>query len=106
MDGISASGETVTAATALAGLILVYLGTLANGFSTFQPAEKKTVREKYKRRASFACIGIIFGLVSAALGVLGKWLPNENCADLSIVFLLVTFGWCVVVAILTSKEIA
>lgn len=54
MDSISIAGETVTAATALAGLILVYLGSLAASYGTYQPTERKTVKSGFLKRAWLA----------------------------------------------------
>lgn len=106
MDSISIAGETVTAATALAGLILVYLGSLAASFGTYQPAEKKTVKGGFQRRAWVAFIGLVLALIAAALGVVGKWLPNECVADAATVLLLISFVWGVGIALITTLEIS
>ncbi|MEH6718941.1 MAG: hypothetical protein V7704_08690 [Aurantimonas endophytica] len=105
MDGVAASGETVTAATALAGLILVYLGSLAASFGTFQPQEQKTVRPRYQKRAWVAFAGLAIALLSASLGVLGKWLPNECMANAAVIILLVAFAWGIGIALLTAQEV-
>jgi hypothetical protein len=46
MDGIAVAGEVVTAGTALAGLILIYIGSLVNAFGSYQAQEQKTVRRQ------------------------------------------------------------
>lgn len=106
MDSISIAGESVTAATALAGLILVYLGSLTASFSTYQPQERKSVLASFQKRAWIAFVGLVLALLSAALGVIGKWLPNECVADVGTAFLLVAFAWGVGIALVTAREIS
>lgn len=105
MDGIAVAGEVVGASTALAGLILVYMGSLATGFGAFQPQEQKSVRGRYLTRAWIAFVGMAFALTAAALGVLGKWFASECIANASVIFLLIAFIWGVVIAVLTVREI-
>lgn len=105
MDGIAVAGEIVTAATALAGLILVYLGSLATAYSAFEPQEQKSVQSRFQKRAWLAFTGMILALIAAALGVLGKWLPNECVADASMIILLITFAWGALIALLTVQEL-
>lgn len=105
MDGVAAAGEVVTAATALAGLILVYLGALATGFDRFQPQEKKAVKSRFQVRAWLAFAGLCLALGAAALGVLGKWLPNGCIADAAVILLLIAFLWGALIAFLTVREI-
>lgn len=105
MDSISIAGESVTAATALAGLILVYLGSLAASFGTFQPQERKAVVASFQKRAWIAFAGLVFAIISAALCVIGKWLPNECVADVGTAFLLVSFVWGIGIAFVTAREI-
>lgn len=106
MDSISIAGETVTAATALAGLILVYLGSVAASYGGYQPTERKSVKGSFQRRAWIAFVGLVLALIAAALGVLGKWLPNECVADAGTILLLVSFVWGVGIALVTTLEIS
>lgn len=105
MEGVSVASETVGAATALAGLILVYLGSLASGYSSFQPQERRSVKTRYYRRAWSAFGAMILALISAALGLLAKWIPSEGCGDAAVVILGVTFFAGVWIAYETAKEI-
>jgi hypothetical protein len=105
MDGLAVSGEVVTAATALAGLILVYIGSLASAYGAFQPQEQKTVRGGYLTRAWLSFVGMAFALAAAMLGVLGKWLSNGCISNAAIVILLLAFVWGAAIAILTVREI-
>lgn len=105
MDSISIAGEAVAAATALAGLILVYLGGLTSSYSSYQPQERKSVVSSYQKRGWIAFVGLVLALLAAALGVIGKWLPNECVADVATGFLLVAFLWGVGIALVTALEI-
>ena len=105
MDGITVAGEVVGAGTALAGLILVYLGAVAAGYDAYQPAEKRTVKSRFQKRALAAFVGFILALIAALLGVLGKWLPNGCIADAGVVLLIISFLWTSVLAFLTVQEI-
>lgn len=105
MDGIAVAGEVVTAATALAGLILVYLGGLATAYGTFEATEKKSVKGRYQKRAWLAFVGLSFALVAAVLGVIGKWTQSGCIANASVVLLMVSFIWGLVIALLTVHEV-
>lgn len=104
MNGLAVSGEVVSASTALAGLILVYIGTLVGGYSAFQPQEQRTVRARYVARAWIAFVGMALALATAALGVVGKWIANLCIANLAVVFLLTALAWGGLTAILTIRE--
>lgn len=105
MNSISIAGESVASATALAGLILVYLGSLVASYEGFQPQERRAVKSGFQRRAWVAFVGLIISLFAALLGVLGKWLPNECVADVSTVMLLLAFIWGGGIALITTMEI-
>lgn len=105
MDAISVAGETVSAAAALAGLLLVYLGSLTAGYSSFEAVEKRSVKSRYLTRAWFAFSALLIALISAALGVLGKWLPCEPISDAAVIILFVAFASAIFTAYLTVQEI-
>jgi hypothetical protein len=105
MDGVSASGEVVTAGTALAGLILIYIGSLVTSYGSYQPQEQKSVRLRFLGRAWIAFVGFFLALLAAGLGVLGKWLGNPWVGDASVWVLLAAFGWAVFATIQAIREI-
>lgn len=105
MESVIVAGEMIAAATALAGLILVYLGSLGSSFDTFETAEKNSVRAKYQRKAWIAFVGLFLALLAALLALLGKWLPSECIADVAICVLLVAFGWGGGIGLLTVLEV-
>lgn len=105
MFGVDVASEVVSAATAMAGLVLVYLGALATGYGAFQPQERKTVRPAYYRRAWVAFGCMIAAVASAFLGLLAKWVPSEGCGDAAVVLLVACFGAGIWIAYETAKEI-
>lgn len=105
MNGVSASGEVVTAGTALAGLILIYIGSLVTSYGSYQAQEQKTVRNKFLGRAWLAFVGFFLALSAAALGVIGKWLDNCCAGNVSVWVLLAAFAWTVFGVVQSIREI-
>lgn len=106
MNGISVAGEVVTAGTALAGLILIYLGGLVTAFESRTPGgERNAVKLKFLARAWIAFVGFVLALFSAALAILGKWLDSACAANVSVWFLLAAFVWAVFATIQAILEI-
>jgi hypothetical protein len=104
-DSLSIAGETVAAATALAGLVIVYLGNLHSAFTHLPEEKQGRVKAQFQKRARIAFEGVEISLVAAALGVFGKLRCSELVADLSTVFLAVAFFWAFRVARMTRREV-
>jgi hypothetical protein len=47
VDPVEIPGDVVTGASALAGLVLVYLGSVASGYAGFEREQQSTVRQSY-----------------------------------------------------------
>lgn len=80
------AGDVVTASTALAGLILVFLGATSTSYDAYEATERGAVRNRYQRRAWFAFTGLVLALASVLLALIGKWLHQE-CAALGAMLL-------------------
>lgn len=106
MDGTTVSQEVVGAATALAGLILIYIGIQVSSYGTYQAQEQKAVRGKFKTRAWLAFVGFSLAILSAMLGLLGKWLGSPCVGNASVIVLLAAFGWTVFATVQTIREIS
>jgi hypothetical protein len=106
VNGTAVSSEVVGAGTALAGLILIYVGLLVSSYGSHQPQELKAVLGKYQTRAWFAFVGFLLAILSAVLGVLGKWLGSPCTGNASVIVLLAAFGWTVFAAVQTIREIS
>ena len=59
---MSVASDIVNAATALAALILVYLGAVAVRYETLDPKEQSSARDVYRRHARRAFRGIVIAL--------------------------------------------
>ncbi|MCZ4342720.1 hypothetical protein O4H52_13955 [Sphingomonadaceae bacterium G21617-S1] len=104
MNGIEVAGEVVTAGTALAGLILIYIGSLVTAFGAYAATEQKAVRIKFLGRAWIAFVGFVLALASAALAVLGKWLDIECASNTGVWVLLLAFLWAVFATVQAIRE--
>jgi hypothetical protein len=105
VDTLSVAGDVVTAGTALAGLVLIYIGTLVAAFGAFEPDERRTVRGRFLGRAWLAFVGLMLALIAAALAVIGKWQSVACAVNVSVWFLLAAFVWATLVGIMTIREI-
>ena len=62
---VSIAGDIADAGTALAGLILVYLGAVAVRYETLDPKDQSSGRDVYRRHARRAFRGIVIALIAA-----------------------------------------
>ena len=74
---MSATGEIADAGTALAGLILVYLGAVTVRYETLDPKAQSLVRDVYRSHARRAFRGIVIALGAAVLALTAKSLKLE-----------------------------
>ena len=102
---LSLSGDVIAAGTALAGLILVYLGSVAAGYASFETTQQPSVRSAYQRRAWFAVTGIILSIAASGTAIAAKWLANVCIAGASVVTLALALIWAAVTAILIALEV-
>jgi hypothetical protein len=105
LDSLSIAGETVAAASALAGLVVVYLGNLHGAFTHLPPDKQRRVKARFRKRAIIAFEGVTISLVAAALGAVGKSLGCELVADISTLVLLAAFWWGIRIAWMTRQEV-
>jgi hypothetical protein len=56
---LSLTGDVIAAGAALAGLILVYLGSVATGYAGYERTQQGTVRASFQRRAWFGVVGVV-----------------------------------------------
>lgn len=99
------AGDVIAGGVTLAGLILVYLGSVTAGFSSFARTQQGSIRAAYQRKAWFAVIGILFGLSASCLALVAKWQAGTWIAGLSAWLLIVALGWAALTAILSALEI-
>ena len=110
LDIVSIASDIAGAGTALAGLILVYLGAVAVRFETLDSKAQASARNVYRQHARRAFRGIVIGLGAAAGALIAKLLNLEPystvIATMAGIALLMSFFIAVMAAywILTSLD--
>jgi hypothetical protein len=79
-DVVSVASDIAGAGTALAGLILVYLGAVAVRYETLDSKAQASVRDVYRRHARRAFRGLVFALGAAVAALIAKSLKSEPYA--------------------------
>lgn len=105
MRTIEVAADVVAAGSALAGLILVYLGSVSASFASFDAAARRSVLPTHQRRVWFSFVGIVFCLWSVGLAIFGKWLDIPCMIVAAIVLLSAGLVWVLAVALLAVLEI-
>lgn len=102
------AGDSANGASAMAGLILVFLvfiGAINSIFDSYQTAEQKAARIRYQRRTGFAFAGFVLALFST----LGAWIAKsyawEWAAEASLVLVFVALIAVIAAAIFAVREI-
>ena len=80
LDIVSVTSDVADAGTALAGLILVYLGAVAVRYETLDPKDQSAARDIYRRHARRAFRGIVIALVAALAALTAEALKSEPYA--------------------------
>jgi uncharacterized membrane protein len=115
LDIVSITSDIAAAGTALAGLILVYLGAAAVRYETLETkdqasGDQASVRNSYRQHARRAFRGLVIALVAAVAAMTAKSLKAEPYATaiavLAALALLLSFFIAVMAAywILTSLD--
>ena len=98
-NALEVMGEVADSATALAGLILVFLGGVFSSYEPYRKSEHHEAKWRHRRRAWFAFAGFILSLASASLALTAKWFDVEPVARIALALLFIALMWVVVVAL-------
>jgi putative Mn2+ efflux pump MntP len=104
-SAIELSGDISAAATALAGLLLVFIGAIFTAFDSYEKQEQGTVRSRYQRRAWFAFFGFVLSIFATALALTGKWLQQERATIVAIACLAIALICTLIAAFFSVREI-
>jgi hypothetical protein len=99
------AGDIVAASAGLAGFLLVYLGSAAGGYASFEKTQQGSVRGAFQRRAWFAVVGILFSVAACGSAAVAKWLANACVAGASLALFGITLLWAALSAVLIAFEI-
>jgi hypothetical protein len=102
---IEVGGDVSAAATALAGLLLVFLGSISTTFDGYQKTEQGAVRGRYQRRAWIAFAGFVFAILAAAGGIAGKTFHQECIAAVALACLVIALAVSLLAALFSALEI-
>jgi hypothetical protein len=64
-------GQLFAGGAALAGLVLVFLGSIITAYDAYETTDKPAVKGKYQRRAWIAFAGFLASLISAGAALAG-----------------------------------
>jgi len=109
-DVVSVASDIAEAGTALAGLILVYLGAVSVRYETLDSKAQSSARVVYRSHAGRAFRGIVIALGAAVAALIAKLLNVEPystiLATMAGIALLMSFFIAVMAAhwILTSLD--
>ena len=102
---IEIGGDIVAAGSAIAGLMLVYMGALSTSYSSYQGKEQGTVRRSFRMRMWFAFFGLVLSILSVAAALAGKLLGAPGAVMVALWLLLLGLAWVVAASVLTALEI-
>ncbi len=75
---LAAAGDVASAATALGGLLLVFIGAVSSGYGSYDATQQTAVRLRFQIRGCLALAGFLLALSSAVLAISGK-LADQSC---------------------------
>lgn len=87
---IDLAGQLLGGATALSGLLLVFIGAVASGYDSYDAEHQPTVRDSYKRRARLALAGFFLALLAAVTALLGSVIAVKGLVIAAIVSLAIS----------------
>lgn len=105
IDPVNLAGDVIAAGAALAGLLLVYIGSVATSFGGFEKAQQASVKGAHQLRAWLGFVGFMFALVASGLGIIGKWLNHGPTSAAAVIFLALTLLWVAGAALQTTRDI-
>ena len=102
MDNGDMAEQILTAATAFAGLLLVFIGNVVAGYEGYHAEAQSDVRAKYQRRGWFAFVAFALALTAALLALLTNWFSIPGLTFTAVGLLILSF---IAVVILAFSEV-
>lgn len=106
MEISSIAGDLASAATALGGLILVFLAATVAGYQSYAATAQPSVDWKFRSRVWLAFGALLLAFVSAGISLYAKAAANGAATWVSITLLAIAAIVTLIVAILTVLEVA
>lgn len=105
MDALGVAGDVSSAGAALAGLLLVFMGSIATAFESYTKQEQRAVLKRFRYRIYFALAGFILAILAVLLALLAKALGSQCPATFALIFLFLSFGWVITAAIRAALDV-
>ena len=99
------SGDVTAAAAALAGLLLVFLGSIATAYDSYAPEHQHAVRREYRIRVWFAFAGFLVALISTSLSLAGKLFARPDMITWAVILLALALLATGVAALITALDV-
>jgi len=104
-NALDISGDVSSAGAALAGLLLVFMGSITTSFESYDRVAQNAVKPKYRNRIWFAFVGFALAILATFLALLAKWLRIECVAASALLILFVSLAWVVIAAIRAALDV-
>lgn len=102
---LEVSGDVVAAATTLAGLVLVFLGSTSTSYESYDPLLRaKNIRKRFRKRAWFGFIGFALALATALLALYGRLAEWECPVWIALVLFVIAIIWVLIAALLSVLD--
>ncbi|MCW5635706.1 MAG: hypothetical protein KIT17_20380 [Rubrivivax sp.] len=75
---VGAAGDVASASTALAGLLLVFIGAVSTAYGAYEAQHQSVVRRGFLIRGSLALLGFLLSIAAAGLSLAGK-VSDQSC---------------------------
>ena len=100
------AGDITGASSALAGLLLVFLGATQTSFESYDKAAQKSVLTNYQWKARLAFAGFVLSLIALVCSLLGKRFEVDWLIELSLGSLLLGVVVVLCAAAISTREIS
>jgi hypothetical protein len=104
-SAVEIAGDISAAGAALAGLILVFIGSASTSFDSYERQEQHAIRLRYQTRAWIAFVGFAFALLSAPTALIAKWLSLSYLSLAALVMLIASLAFALFAALLAVRDI-
>jgi hypothetical protein len=106
VDATHILDQVFAGSTALAGLILVFLGVVLAGYDSYEAAQRSAVRSRYQLRGYLTFAGFLAALVSAVLAMLTNWGQSRILTCGALATLGLSFLLLLLVAFMAVRDIS
>jgi hypothetical protein len=97
--------QVFSGSSALAGLILVFLGQIYGGFESYDAQDQRSVRPRFVRRCWATFAGFVAALASSFLSLYFNWTPEGWVFWLSLINLAISVAILLFISVRMNLDI-